>query len=317
MLNMPLNFADIEVELPPELERCGSFITARISGNRNGPVIAALGGISGDRFVCRSASGGPGWWRDLVGDGRAVDPARHLVVGIDYAADPGGRWAPSTMDQARVLAAVLVALGAERFDAIVGASYGGMVALSFAEQFPCRIGKLAVISAAAEPHPAATAVRELQRRVVALGLELGRGEEALSIARGIAMLTYRTPEEFADRFRGGLDERDPLASSDAGAYLRSRGEAFRSVMSPQRFLSLSASIDLHRVDPGRIRAAALLVGATSDQLVPSSQMLALSRALGGKSALHLRDSRYGHDMFLKEASALGRLIDVFFKDRPC
>jgi homoserine O-acetyltransferase len=303
----PFVFEDVEVPLPAAIGPFGRATRASAAGNRSGPVVVVLGGISGNRFVGRGPDGGPGWWQGLAGPGRAIDPARHLVVGLDFAADESGAAAPSTLDQARVLAAALDRLGLARIDAIVGASYGGMVGLAFAQAFPDRVGRLVVISAGAEPHPAATAARELQRRVVALGIESGHAEEALAIARGMAMLTYRTADEFGQRFDGGIDQSCPRTPSAPGAYLRARGRDFLSVMSPGRFLSLSASIDRHRVDPKRIATPSLLIGATSDQLVPPAQMHALAGGLAGPCELHLQNCLYGHDMFLKEAETIGGL----------
>jgi homoserine O-acetyltransferase/O-succinyltransferase len=210
-----------------------------------------------------------------------------------------------------VLAAALDGIGVDQPVSIVGASYGGMVGLALAEIEPQRIRRLVAIGAADAPHPAATAARELQRRVVALGIEAGRGDEALAIARGMAMLTYRTPQEFAVRFDGGIDDCFPASCSDAGGYLRARGQAFLSVMSPRRFLSLSASIDRHRVHPERIASPTLLIGAESDQLVFAEQLTALHAALAGPKELHLLDSLFGHDMFLKEAERIGRIVAPF------
>lgn len=311
MLSLAETPREYEVPLPDALGRLGGAMACKLTGRIDQPAVVALGGISGNRHVCEGASGGPGWWAGLVGPGCAVDPALHCVIGVDYAADPTGRSAPSTHDQARVLAAVLDAIGVGALHALVGASYGGMVALAFAELFPERVGRIAVISACAEPHPMASANRELQRRTVAMGIERGCGDEALAIARGMAMLTYRTPAEFNDRFRGGIDGEDPLDACEAGGYLRSRGRAFREVMSPERFLSLSASIDRHRVDPAAIATPALLVGAATDQLVPPEQMRSLAERLAGPNELHLRDCIYGHDMFLKEAAAMSDLLWPF------
>jgi homoserine O-acetyltransferase len=304
-------FRDIEVRLPAALRGFGTSVRATAWGYAHAPAVIVLGGISGNRFVAHGAGGEPGWWRGLAGPGCAVDPERHLVIGVDFAADASGRVAPSTADQARVLMAALDALGLERAEAVVGASYGGMVGLALAEIAPARVGRLAVICADAEPHAAATAGRELQRRVVALGIESGCGRDALAIARGMAMMSYRTGDEFAARFAGGIDESCPRTCSEPGAYLRARGDDFLSIMSPERFLSLSASIDRHRVDPSRIRTPALLIGAESDQLVPAGQMRALAATLAGPAELHLLPSLYGHDMFLKEAEGVGRLVAPF------
>ena len=82
-------------------------------------------------------------------------------------------------------------------------------------------------------------------------------------------------------------------------------------MTPERFLGLSASIDRHRVDPARIALPVLVIGADSDQLVPACQLRALAAALAGPAELHLLPCLYGHDMFLKEAEAVGRLVAPF------
>jgi homoserine O-acetyltransferase len=300
---------DVAVPLPAHLRRYGGATVARLSGSA-GPVVVALGGISGDRFVCTGRDDGPGWWRGLVGEGCAVDPRNARIMGLDFAADPSGAAAPSTAEQAEVIAAALDALEIETADLLLGASYGGMVGLALAQHLPDRVRRLAVIGAPAAPHPAATAMRELQRRVVAMGLALGSGAEALSIARGMAMLTYRTAAEFEARFEGGIPEPASLATSAPGAYLRARGDAYSAVMSPERFLSLSASIDRHAVEPAAIPHPTLVVGALSDALVPPEQLRALAAALP-RAELHLVGSLYGHDLFLKETQALAPLVSAF------
>jgi homoserine O-acetyltransferase len=307
----PPELALFDVRVPADLRQFGDSIRASTLGDLRNPPVVVLGGISANCFPAVRPDGNPGWWWGLAGEGSAIDPARYCVIGMDFAGDESGRQAPSTFDQARMLAAALDTIGIGRPVTIVGASYGGMVALALAEIDPQRIDRLVVIGAAEAPHPAATAARELQRRVVTLGIEAGRGEEALAIARGMAMLTYRTPQEFAVRFDGGIDDSLPVSCSKPGGYLRARGQAFLSIMSPQRFLSLSASIDRHRVHPERITAPVLLIGADSDQLVSPEQLRALQAALGGPAELHLLDSLFGHDMFLKEAERVGRIVAPF------
>ncbi|WP_185829106.1 homoserine O-succinyltransferase MetX [Sphingomonas ginkgonis] len=300
-----------EVPLPVELARYGDKVRAALAGNPLGEPVVVLGGISADACPLVRPDGRAGWWPRFVGPGGAVDPALHRIIGLDFAADESGDFAPSTADQADVVLAALDALGSERPVAFVGASYGAMVGLALAERAPERVARLVVISAACAPHPASTAIRELQRRVVCMGLRNGCGEEALTIARGMGMMTYRTPQEFAERFEGGIEAAESRSCSAPGDYLRSRGDAFLSVMSPGRFLSLSASIDRHRIDPARIGAPTLLIGVTSDQLVSTAQMETLSRRLGGPAELHFIDSLYGHDAFLKEADRMAEIARPF------
>ena len=93
---------------------------------------------------------------------------------------------------------------------------------------------------------------------LASGLRLRGYIDRLDIAPDgrMRIVDYKTggapPEEFEARFRGGNRDAASLAGSEPGAYLRARGDAYQSVMSPERFLSLSASIDRHRVDPARV-----------------------------------------------------------------
>jgi homoserine O-acetyltransferase len=127
------------------------------------------------------------------------------------------------------------------------------------------------------------------------------------------MLSYRTPDEFAGRFAGGIEAEEVLCCSEPGGYLRARGDAFRQVMTPERFLSLSASIDRHRVDPAQIPQPVLLIGAESDQLVPPAQLEELRDGLAGPARLALLASLYGHDMFLKDAATVSALIRPFLQ----
>lgn len=314
-LSAPIRPVLFEAPVPNELRQFGESVRASALGDPGNPPVVVLGGISADCFPALRADGRAGWWPGLAGEGRAVDPGKFYVIGVDFAADATGATAPSTTDQAKVLASALDVIGIDRPAIIVGASYGAMVGLALAQVQPERVDRLVVISAAAEPHPQSTAARELQRRVVSLGLSSGNGGEALAIARGMAMLTYRSPVEFEGRFQGGIEECAASSCSDPGAYLKARGEAFRSVMSPERFLSLSASIDRHRVEPASIHAPCLLIGAQSDQLVFADDLRRLSERLSGRADLHLLDSLFGHDMFLKEAQRVGDIVGPFLAER--
>jgi homoserine O-acetyltransferase len=141
-----------------------------LSGPPGAPVVAVLGGISANRHVTSTAtSPEDGWWQLLVGSGAAVDTRRYRVLGIDWIVP---RESVTTHEQAEALVGVLDLLQIDCLDAIVGASYGGMVALAFAARYPGRVRRLVLVSAAHEPHPMATAHRVIQRRIIRLGLPL-------------------------------------------------------------------------------------------------------------------------------------------------
>jgi homoserine O-acetyltransferase/O-succinyltransferase len=303
---------------PPRESGSASLPRYTIVGRTDAPVVVVLGGISATRHVVfGDTPASTGWWSNIAGESKAIDLDRFRVLGLDYM--DGGRDATgrprrtvTTHDQARFLAGVLRSISVKRVHAVVGASYGGMVALAFAEQFPQLLERLVVISAPHESHPMSTALRTLQRRVVELGLDTGRAADALSIARGIAMTTYRTAGEFADRFSTlpipGAARGQPQFEVDT--YLRSRGARFVDTMRPERFLALSLSTDLHRVDPARITTPTTIVAAEGDAIVPYEQLAALSARLSGARNLLELPTRVGHDAFLVETARVSAILSA-------
>lgn len=290
-----------------------------LSGATGAPVVLALGGISATRHVLGNADDpSPGWWEGIGGPGRALDTRARRVLGVEFldggcSALGGPERVVTTHDQSAAVIDLLDALGVEQLDAAIGASYGGMVALALAERWPERVRRVVVISAAHEPHPMSTALRSLQRAAVELGLRTGETTEAMIIARGLAMTTYRSAREFAERFPAGtLSSQSGLPSAqaefDVERYLRHAGKRFADRMSPARFLALSLSADLHRVEPERVTVPTTLIAAQGDTLVPPGQMRELAARLPKLLAFHTLRSRRGHDAFLTETGRLSRLL---------
>lgn len=282
------------------------YIRVRRFGRRNAPAVLVMGGISHGRNIC----GRDSWWSDIVGEGAAVDLSQHCVLGIDFAPLCDEHIALSPATQARLIALALDELGIERLPAIIGASYGGMVGLAFASLFPGRLASLCVISAAHRPSPVATALRGIQRRIVQFGIKNGRAADGLALARQLAMVTYRSPAEFAQRFNC-LIAAD--GQCDLDRYLIARGDAYRDAMATRRWLSLSESIDRTCVAPEAISAPTTLVACPNDQLVPFADVAEVAKRLPRFVALHSLPSLYGHDAFLKEPERLGGILRSFLR----
>lgn len=285
-----------------------------IVGPLGAPVIAVLGGISASQHVTSSpADLSPGWWEDVVGPGRAIDTLRFRVLGIDYVTS-GKTSAPvTTVDQAEALATALDRAGVRNLHAVVGASYGGMVALAFGVAFPTRARRLVVISAAHESDPIATALRHLQRRVVALGSSVGRERDGLAIARGIAMTSYLTPRYFEERLAGTDRDDSTLVEDRIGEYLKTRGEQFADKWTSDKYNALSLSLDLHKIRPEDVTVPSTVIAITSDRLVPVAQSRELANRLGGPSQLIELDSSYGHDAFLGDFSRVAPFINALLQ----
>jgi homoserine O-acetyltransferase len=279
---------------------------------KDGPVMAALGGISAGRFVAAGPS--RGWWNEVVGPGSALDTNQCRVLGFDFLGGSGETTGPrrgqtdfptiSAYDQARVLQLLVEHLGCAPLQAIVGASYGGMVALAFAERYPALVRNIVVISAADRSHPLATAWRSVQRAFVRYALQKNDGAEGLRLARALAMATYRSASEFESRFGGEPVQVNGRFQFPVENYLLARGDAYAASYVPEAFVCLSESIDLHRVDAAQIKVPTALVAIREDQLVPLADMRALQSHLAGKAELIELSSQYGHDAFLKEHALL-------------
>jgi homoserine O-acetyltransferase len=293
----------------------------RLEGAVGAPIVAALGGISAHRRVFDAHAGGQGWWSDVAGPGRALDSQRLRVLGIDYLGASGESTGPvsgtefpslSSYDQAEALRGLLDHLQIGRLRAIVGASYGGMVALAFAERHPDCVEQLLVLSAADRTHPMATAWRSVQRRIVRFALGVGRPAEGLELARSLAMATYRSPHEFAARFALAPARSDGRFVFPVEQYLTARGRDYAARYLPESFLCLSESIDLHAVDARHVAVPTVLVAVREDQLVPLSDMRALAARLP-RARLEEISSPYGHDAFLKEAQQLKPIFECLYE----
>lgn len=97
-----------------------------------------------------------GWWNSIIGPGQPLDTDRFCIICANYLGGCYGTTGPASpcpadgrpygsrfphveaADQARLQALLLDSLGVERAH-LVGPSVGGLIALSFAAQFPGRV----------------------------------------------------------------------------------------------------------------------------------------------------------------------------------
>lgn len=279
------------------------------AGARGAPVVAVLGGISAHRHVLANACDAtPGWWEAQAGAGRALDTDACELLSIDWlGADGTLDCVIDPADQAAALVAVLDALAIARLHAVVGASYGAQVALQLAALHGARVQQVVAISGVHRAHPYACAWRALQRRALALGALQCDEAQGLALARQLALLSYRTPEEFDTRF-GAARVVDGRVRVAAEGYLEHCGAAFAARMDAVAYARLSESIDLQDVQPERIRVPVSVVAVAEDRLVPVGDAYALAERLRGETRLRVLRSAYGHDAFLKEPALIAGVL---------
>lgn len=280
-----------------DLDRSGP-VRCRLSGEKSNPLAIVLGGISADRRFDQ-------WWPEVTGAEGALSILRFRRLSIDWPAPDDDR-TTGVGELADLLAGVLDALGIARVEAFVGASFGAMVGLAFAARHPDRIGRLIAISGAHRSTPAATAGRLIQRQIIESLASLGNPARGVALARSLALTSYRPAGLFDKRFYNANPEQT-LARIEQ--YLEYNGTSFAERFDAERYLALSSALDRHCVDPASVRCRTELIGVTSDDLVPASQLRELAGAIGIRARLHLIDSPYGHDAFLKSAGLLNPLLE--------
>jgi homoserine O-acetyltransferase len=299
--------ADFRLQSGMKLEQ---DVVARLYGPKDAPVVVAAGGISAGRvlFAKEDATDtAPGWWEGVAGPGEALDLNRYRVLSIEFAPRlPASHiYTITTHDQARLVKLLLDQINVDKIYSFIGASYGAMIGLAFAELYPDAVERLCVISAAHRAHPMATAFRGLQRRLLKFGAENGKPAEGISLARQLAMTTYRSDAEFSERFDGP----PPAIAGDnyvVCQYLRARGDAYAAT-DVNRWISMSDSLDRHRVDPSKIKARVFLAAVPTDRLVPYGDMKLLAEALSDSVFIDF-PSLYGHDAFLKEIKLVSDIV---------
>jgi homoserine O-acetyltransferase len=282
------------------------------AGSLDAPLLVVAGGISAGRHVlANSADPAPGWWQSQAG---AL--ACYRVVAIDWIGGDGSLDAPiDAGDQAAALLALFDLLEIDGAAAFIGSSYGAMMGMQGVALAPHRFGALLAISASASAHPFTSAQRALQRQAIELGERLGDPVTGVALARKIAMLSYRTAEEFEERFPDPVTVANGRACVPAETYLDAQGERHCRRMTSVAYRRLSESIDLHAIDPAAITVPATFVAVDSDRLIPSPDIRALAERAPDGRFVSLT-SLFGHDAFLKENRLVARIIADFLQELP-
>jgi homoserine O-acetyltransferase len=235
----------------------------------------------------------------------------------------------------RVQAALADELGVGRWHSVVGGSMGGMQVLEWAIMYPHRVGSMAVVASTMAASAQQIAWSMAGRRAVLLDPEFrggryhdGPGPHAgLSLARSIAMIHYRSEQEFDDRFgRRSTEALHPFALDhrfEIERYLDYHGDKLFGRFDANAYLLLNKAMDLHDIARGRsstaraldrIQAPALIGSVTSDALYPPHQQVAMRDELVARGlpvAWAEIDSRNGHDGFLTGGDQLDGALKKF------
>jgi homoserine O-acetyltransferase len=298
-------------------------------------------------MVCHALTGNADaddWWAGLFGAGRTLDPQRDFIVSSNVLGGCYGTTGPTSTrpgtvcrygggfphvtvrDMVRLQARLLHHLGVDRLNLVMGGSLGGMQALEWACMFPDRVDSVVAIGVGATQSAWSLAFSDAQRAAITTdpgfadgGYEPGGGPvDGLAIARMIAMISYRSPDNFSTRF--GRSESD--AGFAVQSYLRHQGTKLAARFDANSYLMLVGAMDSH--DLGRARGElsnvlaenttpVLTIGISSDVLYPVSEVKKLAGALPN-ARYETLEAPQGHDAFLIETAALDQIITRFQAD---
>jgi len=301
--------------------------------------------LTGDAHAAGPAGPGQptaGWWDELIGPGKAIDTRRWFVLssnvlgGCQGTTGPssiapdgrayGSRWPRITIrDQVAVEQALADALRIDHFTAVMGGSMGGMRTLEWIVQHPERVGTALVMATSAAASADQIATQSVQIQAIQADPDWQGGDyhgtgraplTGMGIARRIAHLTYRTERELAGRF-GRDHQLGENALTDGRfavqSYLDHQAAKLNRRFDPGTYVALSDAMSLHDVYRGRglgvlrgVEVPTRVVGLTSDRLYPLYLQQQIADELGVD--LDVVESPFGHDGFLLEADAIGRVV---------
>jgi len=252
----------------------------------------------------------------------------------DINPETGKRWGMSFPDITirdsvmLQLHALKECIGATKIRTAIGGSMGGMLCLEFALCGGDFVESIVSMACGGRHHAWQIALSEIQRQALVRDRNWQNGEyeddsipsDGLSIARQIAMVSYRTHEVYEKKF-GRKKTKPPMF--DIESYLNYQGEKFLSRFDPLSYYVLTKKLDNHDVADcregtyeevlGSIRQPTLIIGFESDLLYPNVEQRELAQLIPN-SKFRIIDSPEGHDAFLLEQVEVGREIRTFLTE---
>ncbi|MCC5941775.1 MAG: homoserine O-acetyltransferase [Balneolaceae bacterium] len=298
-------------------------------------------------LICHALTGHAAadeWFPGLIGEGRIADPAKNFILCINVPGSCYGSIGPWTInpetgrpykssfptitirDMVKFQQMLLDQLDIKGIELIIGGSLGGMQALEFIIT-DNRIRSAALIAMGKSHTPWAIGISHAQRTAIFSDLKWNNGDyekddapfQGIAAARMMAMITYRTPEDYNRKFGRKLQNED--GQFQVESYLNYQGEKLAKRFDALSYVSLTKSMDTHDVTRGRGSAEEVLkkiaipvevIGINSDHLYPVYEQKELARLLGNAAYSEIT-SDYGHDAFLIEFEQLNKIIEPFLK----
>ncbi|MGJ5641889.1 bifunctional aspartate kinase/homoserine dehydrogenase I [Formosa sp. S-31] len=283
------------------------------------PIVLVNHALTGNSDV----AGQSGWWKDLIGDDRIIDTKKFTVLAFNI---PGNGYDGFIIenykdfvarDVANIFLRGLKALKIERLFAMIGGSLGGGIAWEMAVLNPTLAENLVVVATDWKSTDWLIANCQIQEQF------LTNSNNPVHDARMHAMLCYRTPKSFKERFHRSKNE--DLEIFNVESWLLHHGNKLqeRFQLSAYKLMNqLLKTIDVTKDRPGDvdvldiIKSNIAIIGVDSDLFFTAEEnretqkKLALSHPNVTYNEIH---SDHGHDAFLIEFDQLEKIVEGIFK----
>ena len=289
---------------------------------KDAPVVLINHSLTGDANV----AGPVGWWSEIVGPNLTIDTNRFAILAFNIPGNGVNDYLLEnyedfhTGDIAAIFYRGLEALDINQLFALIGGSIGGGIAWEMAALYPTLTKNLVPVAADWKASDWIIANTFLQKRL------LENSNDPLRDARIHAMLTYRTPASFTERF--GRTKNIEKKIYNVESWLIHHGDKLfkRFLLDAYKAMNhLLASVDITRNGESieeiiqKIESDIHLVAIDSDIFfTPEEDLKTFNFAKTCKKNIFYHEiaSIHGHDAFLIENDAVSKIFSKIFNAKP-
>nr|WP_298930481.1 bifunctional aspartate kinase/homoserine dehydrogenase I [uncultured Allomuricauda sp.] len=282
------------------------------------PIVLVNHALTGNSNV----TGEEGWWSDLIGKDRCINTDTYTILAFNI---PGNGYDGFVIDNykdfvagdiARIFLSGLEQLKIERLYAIIGGSLGGGIAWEMTALNPKITEHLIPVASDWKSTDWLIANCQIQEQF------LVNSKQPVHDARMHAMLCYRTPESFKERFKRSTNEE--LQVFNVESWLMHHGEKLqeRFQLSAYKLMNqLLKTIDITRNGDDAFNLIQQsetkihIIGVNSDLFFTAEENKETFRHLAQANANVTYgevQSLHGHDAFLIEFKQLENLLETVF-----
>ncbi|WP_241687379.1 alpha/beta fold hydrolase [Flavobacterium sp. YO64] len=283
------------------------------------PIVMVNHALTGNAQV----TGENGWWNDLVGEEKTIDTNKYTVLAFNVPGNGNDSFIIenyqdfTTRDIARIFIKGLEALNIEQVFTIIGGSVGGGIAWEILALEPNITEHLIPIATDWKSTDWMIANCYLQEQI------LNNSSKPIEDARIHAMLCYRSPESFKEKFQRTINQ--DLLIFNIESWLAHHGKKLQQrfqLASYKLMNQLLKTIDITRDSEdfetlmSKTKAAIHIVAINSDLFfTPKENLETYNELKKFKENVTYSeiDSVHGHDAFLIEYKQLDHLLADIFK----